>query len=264
MSLERRTHLVHLARKHNALVISDDVYDALQWSLLTEPGHGNGAAAPEVLPRLCDIDLALEPSPDDPCHFGNTVSNGSFSKIVAPGMRTGWTEATPKFTYALSQTGSTRSGGSPSQFGATLMWKLLKSGDLDAHLETVIIPGLQRRHRQLLRSIREHLIPLGLTLDDANHAAGSSQYGGYFVWLTLPSNLDSEAIASRAEREENLTIGHGKMFEVRGDEDSALFRNHIRLSFSWEPEEALAEGIQRLGNIVRSQLEQSMTCIPSQ
>lgn len=253
MTLERRTALVHLARKHDALVISDDVYDSLQWSVARSLDTQDTHLSPiPVLPRLCDIDMALGPSEHDPYHFGNTVSNGSFSKIVAPGMRSGWAEGTPAFVYGLSQTGTTRSGGSPSQFGATLVCRLLKSGVLDSHLQATVVPNLQKRHAVLLQALGKYVAPLGVQYNRASE--DSATYGGYFVWLSLPECLDSEVIAEYAKKKENLIFGHGRMFEVSGDENSALFRHHVRLSFSWEPEEAIIDGVQRLGRAIKHHL----------
>jgi DNA-binding transcriptional MocR family regulator len=253
MSLRRRHELVHLARKHDALVVSDDVYDSLQWPVCRDQRGAHTDASPvTVLSRLCDIDIALGPTESDPSHFGHTVSNGSFSKVVAPGVRTGWAEGTRAFAYGLSQTGSTRSGGSPSQFTATVLCKLLRDGSMDSHIRAVIVPALQRRHRVLLDALAMHLAPLGIECYDGCH--GQVTHGGYFAWLSLPVSLDSQRIAEFAEREENLIIGHGKMFEVRGDEEAAPFRHHIRLSFSWESEEALVEGVRRLGDVIKLHL----------
>lgn len=253
MSLERRKALVHLARKHDALIISDDVYDSLQWPICGDEDPQNTNLPPgAVLPRLCDIDMALGPTDHDPHHFGNAASNGSFSKIVAPGMRTGWAEGTPAFAYGLSQTGSTRSGGCPSQFSATVICRLLKDGTLDSHIQEVIIPALQRRHALLLEALDKHVAPLGVLYNTASGRSGV--YGGYFVWLSLPESLDSEAVAEYAKREENLIVGYGRMFEVYGDEKSAPFRHHLRLSFTWESEDAIVEGVQRLGSVLRVHL----------
>lgn len=255
MSLDRRMALVHLARKHDALIIADDVYDSLRWPVCHSQDVQESTPSHTImLPRLCDIDMALGPSNDDPRHFGNTVSNGSFSKIVAPGMRTGWAEGTPAFAYGLSQTGSTRSGGSPSQFGATVMCRLLKDGTLDSHLQDVIIPALQRRHELLVAALDKYVAPLGVRYDTAS---SSATYGGYFVWLSLPESLDSEVVAEYARKEENLIFGHGRMFEVYGDEDLAQFRHHIRLSFSWEPEETIVEGVRRLRTVLQLHLDQA-------
>jgi DNA-binding transcriptional MocR family regulator len=99
MSLSDREKLVQLAREFDALIVTDDVYDFLQWSAdLDRP-----LAAPDKahMPRLVDIDRYLDGGPPD--EWGNVVSNGSFSKLIGPGMRTGWAEGSAKFAYGLSQ-----------------------------------------------------------------------------------------------------------------------------------------------------------------
>lgn len=88
-----------MARKYDALIVTDDVYDFLQWPLAPCKKEYPTKA---YVPRIVDIDRFLDGGPIH--EFGNAVSNGSFSKIVGPGCRTGWTESTPKFSYGLSQT----------------------------------------------------------------------------------------------------------------------------------------------------------------
>lgn len=160
MSLSHRTKLVHLARKHNALIISDDVYDLLQWP--TNPKTPIPDTPKAVLPRLTDIDRGLPPDPSDPKHFGNTISNSSFSKITGPGMRTGWTDSMPALCYALSQCGSSRSGGCPSQISATIICQLIESGELQSHIQKVLVPAYQRRYLSLISAIEKYLGPLGV------------------------------------------------------------------------------------------------------
>lgn len=103
MSTQRREGLVRLARQYDALVVTDDVYDFLQWS---SARNTNGGALPDpdvaCVPRLVDVDRYLDGGPQD--EWGHAVSNGSFSKLVGPGVRTGWAEGTEKFAYGLSQT----------------------------------------------------------------------------------------------------------------------------------------------------------------
>lgn len=112
MSLSNRQRLVQIARKYDALIITDDVYDFLQFP--TSSAISASSLNKALLPRLVDVDRTMDPVPPADS-FGNAMSNGSFSKIAGPGVRTGWAEATPKFTYGLSQCGSSRSGGAPSQ-----------------------------------------------------------------------------------------------------------------------------------------------------
>ncbi|KAH9870116.1 hypothetical protein J1614_007038 [Plenodomus biglobosus] len=104
MSLRRREELVRLAREYDALVITDDVYDFLQWpSSLTSHAASIEKA---TLPRLVDLDRVLDGGAEreGADGFGNTVSNGSFSKICGPGLRTGWCEGSNKLSYGVSQT----------------------------------------------------------------------------------------------------------------------------------------------------------------
>lgn len=104
MSLRRRQALVRLAREYDALIITDDVYDFLQWpSSLTSQSMSLDKA---VMPRIVDIDRCLDGGAEKngADGFGNAVSNGSFSKICGPGLRTGWCEGTTKLAYGVSQT----------------------------------------------------------------------------------------------------------------------------------------------------------------
>lgn len=100
MSLARREALVRLARKYDSLIITDDVYDMLQWDC--NPSKDSSHRETACQPRLVDVDGYLDGGPID--EFGSSVSNGSFSKIMGPGLRTGWAEGTPKFSWGLSQT----------------------------------------------------------------------------------------------------------------------------------------------------------------
>jgi DNA-binding transcriptional MocR family regulator len=92
-----REQLLALAREHDILLISDDVYDWLRWPAVeSKPLTAKLAPIP---PRIVDLDRATC-SEDS---WGNSISNGSFSKIVAPGVRVGWAEASPRMILRLSQ-----------------------------------------------------------------------------------------------------------------------------------------------------------------
>ncbi|PFH59112.1 hypothetical protein XA68_12778 [Ophiocordyceps unilateralis] len=217
MSLRRRESLVRLARSHDALIISDDVYDFLQWPL-----QGDAHLGVPTLPRLCDVDLAMGLQ-DGP--FGHAISNGSFSKIAGPGMRTGWVEASTAFVAGLGDTASTLSGGAAKAYR---------------------------------RGASAHLVPLGFQARESS-LAGSDWYGGYFIWLTASSTTTTmpppRLVAEAAMREASVVIGPGTMFEVRGDERRTRFDGEIRLCFAWEEEEALVQGVRRLGLLLKRMQE---------
>lgn len=100
MSQARRKALLQLARRHDALVICDDVYDLVYWP--TE-WHARPDSLPVDITRVVDLDTANDGRDLSAEEFGNCVSNGSFSKIIGPGCRVGWAEATPRFIHGLSQ-----------------------------------------------------------------------------------------------------------------------------------------------------------------
>lgn len=81
---ERCQLLVELARKFNALVFCDDVYNLL--------AHENPPK------RVFAFDR-----PDVATYGGHVISNGTFSKILAPGVRVGWIEAPPRIVLRLKK-----------------------------------------------------------------------------------------------------------------------------------------------------------------
>jgi DNA-binding transcriptional MocR family regulator len=105
MSLRRREELLQIAREYDALIITDDVYDFLQWQAKVASETEKVAVEQAHLPRIVDIDRYLDGGAERPGAdgFGNAVSNMSFSKIVSPGLRCGWCEGTPKFVSGVAE-----------------------------------------------------------------------------------------------------------------------------------------------------------------
>lgn len=252
MSVARRQALVRLARRYDALVIADDVYDFLQWPTAAS---SSSVSLPPPLPRLVDVDRLLpydDGAPSAAALFGNAISNGSFSKLVGPGVRTGWVEGTPAFVYGLAQTGNSKSGGAPSQLCASAMADMMESGAFDRHLSQNVRPDLQRRHRALAAAIATHLRDLADVASAPDATYGAQTFGGYFIWLRLRRpDIRAADLAARAQAAENLVVSPGSMFEVHGDEASAHFDHHIRLCFAYEDEHRLAEGVERLARVLR-------------
>ena len=232
------------------MVIADDVYDRLQWP--AGDGHDFKPLEKAYLPRLVDIDAnldggAMRPGADG---FGNAMSNGSFSKLIGPGLRVGWAEGTPKFAYGVSQVGTTRSGGSPSQLTSAYVTQMLKSGFIGDHLLHAVQPAYARRYRLMLQAIHDSLVPLGCSLAQSDRAV----VGGYFVWVALPDSISAELLAEQCKDEESVVVAPGSMFEVPGDE-SVVFPNSIRLCLSWEDEPLLVEGVIRIAGVLERTLK---------
>lgn len=190
------------------------------------------------------------------------MSNGTFSKLLGPGLRTGWAEGTPALAYELSQCGSTRSGGAASQFSASIVSEMMLAGEVDPHIE-----GLKsvyaRRRETVAREIEQMLKDLdaGGSVRQAGGWKPSADpaeegiVGGYFIWIDFPAGLSAVELSVRAADEENLVLAPGKIFEVPGDE-SVVFDGGVRICFSWVEEDELVEGIERLGRLIKKMLEE--------
>ncbi len=130
------------------------------------------------------------------------------------------------------------------------MADMLESGDLQQRILHTLQPAYKRRYRKMMASIERYLIPLGVTLPQADRDV----VGGYFLWLSLPRPLQGTHVARRALKEENLIVAQGELFEVPGENDHARFSHEVRLCFAYEDEAELAEGVKRLSHaIVRMQ-----------
>ncbi|KAF2011589.1 aminotransferase [Aaosphaeria arxii CBS 175.79] len=284
MSLRRREALVRLAREYDALVITDDVYDVLRWPA---DEHTSSAHLGTPPPRIVDLDRTLDRGPKD--EWGNAMSNGSFSKIIAPGVRVGWAEASPALTLALSTLGSNRSGGCPTQLTASFVHELLETGTLENHLTDLIIPTYRTRYHAMMKAIGEYLIPLGFAISvgrayeeslltykggtngytnghtngytngDANgHTKSIAVAGGYFTYLTLPDDVSSRGaeLAAIALSNLHLRFAYGDMMQVNGDDGSIErgkegYGKGIRLCWAWHPEDEIVEGIQRIAGLIQ-------------
>ncbi|KUJ16715.1 PLP-dependent transferase [Mollisia scopiformis] len=257
MSTPVREQLIALAREYDILLISDDVYDFLRWPAEDRKAHSI-KLAPNP-PRLVDLDRAT--SSDD--SWGNSISNGSFSKIVAPGVRVGWAEASPKIILRLSQNGATTSGGAPSHLTSTFLDHLLSTGAMQKHIDEVLIPTYQSRYRVLMAALKTQLEPLGVRITTgAPYTIPADEntivpVGGFFTYISFPPRLPSAGvIAKRAKEEYQLTFAYGEMFVVKGDETSVErskqgFGNGARLCWAWHEQDEIEEGISRLAKLLK-------------
>jgi len=248
-TLERRQQLVRLAREFDALIVTDDVYDQLQWPASPSQATAGLPLTHASIPRIVDIDRTLDGGPPTP--FGHALSNGSFSKILGPGLRTGWAEAAPALAYGLSQTGTSRSGGAPSHIAAIFVAALLARGELQRHVFGTLQPRLADRYAALRGAVERLLRPLGAEIE--GQSGQLAVVGGYFLWVRVP--VDAVRLARGAKDEQNLVVAEGAIFEVPGDREVARFPNHVRLCFAWEEEDRLVEGVERLATVLKRMLD---------
>jgi 2-aminoadipate transaminase len=211
MSLERRKAVVKLAQQEGLLVLEDDVYRELWY------------------------DSPPPPSIYDLAPAGPVVRLGSFSKVMAPGLRLGWMLAAPEIIQRCTASGQLDSGGGVNHFAAHVVAAFVDLGLLDRHVEELREAYRQRRDG-LLDGLASHL-PEG--------CAWERPGGGFFVWLRLPPGVDGTALVPAAETAGVSYVPGARFFTGGGGE------RYCRLAFTLATLEELEEGARRLGAVLR-------------
>ena len=205
---DRRSKLVELAQQHGFLVLADEVYNLLHY----------GKPPP---PPIASFDTSEE---------GCVISLGSFSKILGPGLRTGWLQARPPMIQRFATAGLTISGGGLNHFTSTLVHAVLEQGMLQDNI-AILRSTYGERVSAMTAALRKHL---GDVVDFT--APG----GGYFFWLTFNDGTNTDALLPIAQ-EHGVNYRPGTAFSAQG-----AFTNAIRLAFALYEPDMLAEGIHRI------------------
>ena len=167
----------------------------------------------------------------------DAVQLGSFSKIVAPGLRVGWLRA-PKELVASLVTAKQAADLHTSTLCQRILSRFLADADLDAHIAR-IVTAYGERQRLMLDAIGRHF---------PSSVSCTRPEGGMFLWATLPDGLSSRALFDRAIAEQ-VAFVPGTPFATDGGGDNAL-----RLNFSNAAPERIEEGIRRLGRAMAAML----------
>ena len=163
---------------------------------------------------------------------------GTFSKILSPGLRMGWAAA-PAPVLAKMNLGKQAADLCSSSLSQAFVTAWFARGEWQAYLETLI--DLYRRRRDvLLEALGEHLPP---------EATWTRPQGGLFIWATLPDYIDTTDLLARALRD-NVAFVPGRAAYLDGRGGSSM-----RLNFSGVDDDRLREGVRRIGNVVREQID---------
>ena len=159
---------------------------------------------------------------------------GTFSKIFCPGMRVGWLAAPPEIyeKYTLVKQGADLHTSTLAQYQ---ILAYLERFDIDASIAR--IRGVYRCRRDAMLRALESEFPPGVSW--------TRPRGGLFLWATLPEGVSAREALVRALERDVAFVPGGSFFPNGGHE------NTMRLNFSNMPEERIAEGIARLGAVLR-------------
>ena len=162
---------------------------------------------------------------------------GTFSKILSPGIRLGWVVAPPPVLEKINL----------GKQAADLCTSTLSQLMVQAYFE-------EARWRDYVESLTEIYRARRDTMLDAlaDHFPPQAEWtrpsGGLFIWATLPDFIDTTDLLARALRDNVAFVpGEAAYLDGRG-------RNAMRLNFSASDDEAIREGIRRIGKVVREQV----------
>lgn len=201
----RRVRLLELAQQHGFFILADEVYQLLSYV-------GNA-------PKPFAANIEIE----------NVISLGSFSKILAPGLRLGWVQAHERIIQRLIASGLLDSGGGMNPFTSAIVRSVIESGDLDANVQN------------LIRIYRSRLLKMDSLLKEHVRAIRyTTPQGGYFFWLRLPEAMDAIEFRKQA-KSLHVDVRPGTLFSCNHG-----LHNYIRVCFAYYDEEQIEEGILRL------------------
>jgi len=210
MTQQRRAEVLRIAAEHDFLVIEDDPYGELLYV------------------READT-LAMKSRDDD----GRVIYLGSFSKILAPGLRCGWIVAAPELLSKLEiakQAADLCSG----MLDQSIVDEFTAAGELPGQIEKVRAFYRQKR-ATMLEALEEHF---------HEHATWTPADGGLFTFVTLRDDIDTAALVPEAISA-GVAYVPGAPFFVDGSG-----RNTMRLTFAKENDERIREGIKRLARVM--------------
>ncbi len=210
LTTRRREAILALAREHGCLIVEDDVYRDLVFEGEVPPSFYALAGGDGVL-RL-----------------------GSFSKIMAPGLRLGWLVGAPEHVRRCVDCGTSQMGGGANPFTAHVVAEYCRAGHLEPHIARLRQVYRQRRD-VMLAALARHMPP---------GVSWTRPRGGFFLWLTLPAGTHVAALQELAgARGVFFSAGPGFLAAGGGE-------RNLRLAFSFVPPADIEHGVAILAQAI--------------
>ena len=211
LAAERRRALIDLAVAEGLLIVEDDAYRELFY---------DGPAPPSL--------WSIAPR-------GTVVRLGSFSKVVAPGLRLGFLTADAAIIERFRGGGLLDSGGGTTHFSANVAAAFCEAGCFED--QGAALRATYRARRDALAAALTEYLPEGVRW--------TLPAGGFFFWLDLPPGLDTNDLMARAAAG-GVGYAPGSRFYVGAGGERAA-----RLAFGLYPKDQLIEAARRLGAVLR-------------
>jgi len=209
----RRLKIIEIAEKYDLLIVEDSPYREVRFE-----------GEPQKLMNELDT-------------TGRVITLFTFSKIFTPGFRVGWVVGNPEILDKLVMAKQT-TDLCTSPFVQKIIARYMEKGLLDKNLKKTI--DLYRVRRTLMISCFKKYMPASVTWTEPQ--------GGLFLFVTLPSNLDTDEIFKKAI-EKNVAFVAGSSFYCNNSG-----HNTMRINFSFSNNEEIETGVQRLSQVIIDEL----------
>jgi len=214
MPESRRKKLLDIAHEYNLVIIEDDPYGKLRYDI------------PAIKP--------IKAFDDE----GRVIYMSTFSKILAPGFRLAWIIAPEDVMRKLALCKQAQDLCT-APFSQYIAHEFIKSGSMDLHIMKIC--EMYKPKRDIMMDSMKKYFPEGYICNKPK--------GGMFAWVTLPEQIDTEAMFLDAFKEKVAYV-HGKAFCVDGGGSSSM-----RLNFSYSTNEQLDIGMKRLGTVIERKMK---------
>jgi 2-aminoadipate transaminase len=209
----RRLKIIEIADKYDLLVVEDSPYREVRFE-----------GEPQKLMNELDT-------------TGRVITLCTFSKIFAPGFRVGWVVGNPEILDKLVMAKQT-ADLCTSSFVQKILARYMEKGLLENNLKKTI--ELYRERRTHMIACFKKYMPAGVTWTEPQ--------GGLFLFVTLPSHLDTDEIFKKAI-EKNVAFVAGSSFFCNNSG-----HNTMRINFSYSNNEDIEEGVKRLSDVICTEL----------
>lgn len=210
MSFEKRKRVYELAEKYDVFVLEDNPYGDIRF-------------AGEDIQSIKSMDKS-----------GRVIYSGTFSKVLAPGIRVGYCSA-PKEIISKIIVCKQVSDVHTNIWAQILAERFLSTCDMENHLVEI-------------RKIYKHKCELMLSEIEKNFSSKvkfTKPEGGLFIWCTLPSDCDMMGFCKRAVSEFKVAVVPGTAFTINETDKTTSFR----LNFSTPTDEQIVKGCELIGKL---------------
>jgi 2-aminoadipate transaminase len=212
---ERRRRLLEVSKEFRIPIVEDDPYGELFY-------YGEEE---DFKPIKC-MDTS-----------GNVIYLGTFSKVLSPGLRVGWIVAETQLIVKLELQKQSFDACTPT-FSQVVAYEYMHQGYINIYIDKM--RNIYRKKRDTILRALETNMP--------EEVSWIAPKGGFFIWLTLPKNIDAEDVFRQAI-EKKVAFVTGDAFLPEN-----YAKNFIRLCFSNLDTERMQKGIEILADVIKKMI----------